>query len=177
MASPSTKADPVYQTQKPNENVLLYEGPLQFEKSSEVAHGDGAVKFNWLPWPRICFEMSIATPAGDVCGAGVLTTPDGRFRCNALVNLVRLSADSKTSPKALRFFDRIAVMARRVCEYVAISLRLSPHWRSHTADIGGDGPSLILSGQLSVIGGHSRRGSSGDSQSSEVRGLSVIGGQ
>ena len=63
MASPSTQATPVYRTQKPNENVVLHEGPLQFERPSNVAHGDGAVKFNWLPWPRICFEMSIATSA------------------------------------------------------------------------------------------------------------------
>ena len=95
MASPDPQTAPIYQSQKPNESVRLYDGPLQFEMLNNVAHGDGAVTFNWLPWPRICIEMSITPPAGIVQGEGILTTPDGRFRCGALLNRRRLGADNR----------------------------------------------------------------------------------
>jgi hypothetical protein len=107
MSSSSAKLTPFYRSQEPNENVLLYEGPLQFKRPSGVACGDGTVRFTWLPWPRICFEMSIRSPAADVIGEGVLESPDGHFRYEAFVNKVQTAAGIGDDKLSLLLHGRV----------------------------------------------------------------------
>jgi hypothetical protein len=54
--------EPVYQTRRANETILLFKGPLQFTQEGRAWHGDGTIRFEWVPTADVFFEIPDAQP-------------------------------------------------------------------------------------------------------------------
>jgi hypothetical protein len=52
---------PVYRTRQPNQSIKLYEGRLQVTQGKRRAGGTGAIRLDWLPFPRIRFTVTTPT--------------------------------------------------------------------------------------------------------------------
>ncbi len=48
---------PVYTTPEANSAIVLYSGPMIFHRNEDRVQGDGKVLLDWLPSPRLRFEM------------------------------------------------------------------------------------------------------------------------
>ncbi|HAG83144.1 MAG TPA: hypothetical protein DCL61_18760 [Cyanobacteria bacterium UBA12227] len=59
---------PVYTTDEPNQPILLYEGSLEIAQNGTVQRGEGTVRFEWFPSPRVAFDFS----GQDHCRVGIL---------------------------------------------------------------------------------------------------------
>ncbi|MBI4518132.1 MAG: hypothetical protein HY699_20205 [Deltaproteobacteria bacterium] len=49
---------PVYRTRRPNQSIKLHEGPLQITQGKNCVEGNGTIRLEWLPFPRIGFTVT-----------------------------------------------------------------------------------------------------------------------
>lgn len=62
MAEPAIRGK--YETPEPNERIELYEGLLRISWESQSIECNGAIFFDWVPSPRIGFEVVVPIDAG-----------------------------------------------------------------------------------------------------------------
>jgi hypothetical protein len=82
---------PVYQIEKPNQTILLYEGPLEITHRATVVKGNGKLRFIWFPYPQVEFELSNDDPLfspffNDVPGETFLSLPELRDKTKVFVS-------------------------------------------------------------------------------------------
>jgi len=50
--------EPLYVTREVNEPIVLHEGDLKLVVGNKQMCGTGSISFEWLPTPRLSFEVS-----------------------------------------------------------------------------------------------------------------------
>ncbi|MGF1512778.1 MAG: hypothetical protein ACFB5Z_03660 [Elainellaceae cyanobacterium] len=72
---------PVYRTDKPNQPICLYKGAMQliWSRQSAKALGDGQLCLEWLPEPRIRFEVNNSKLVGQTEGFDSISGNDGNL--------------------------------------------------------------------------------------------------
>jgi hypothetical protein len=141
---------PYYQTEEPNQPILLYEGDLQIQVAETEVAGSGQIHFKWFPYPQAEFNAFVnELPRPDVVEA-FLKLPGVKDPVRVFISSTNHSDSANGTSMQItgRLRERMEIGSSRCLSYVQFHLTNFTRFMGNGTAVIEDGEARFLAQRI-----------------------------